>query len=270
MLAGLAMIAQVAQDAIGVLWPQQGEIDRENLPILYIKPLIASLEQVRSKLTPELLQNSQSFHSLATHNLGGSTYSFTDLLLTYLYHTEALIYSIALMQRESTSLYHRSSDFRRIEYLHHCLHAAKASIDNYLAFTPNQYAGMTMIIMMLFGQGMQFIYRLCVLEDPGWDRQLARETVDTVQCLEQAAQRLDAASYIAGSMGNRSVNKLFSKASSALRSSIPVWKTALEPQAQPPPAEVIGDFDMDQFAAGPALLDFSDVMWFEDTFPSWK
>ena len=127
-----------------------------------------------------------------------------------------------------------------------------------------------MILMMLFGQGMQFIYRLCVLEDSGWDREVARETVDAVQCLEEAAQRLEAASCIARSLGNGSTEKLFSKASSALRSSMPLWKNSLEPPSQPAHAEPIGDFDMEQFSAGPAMLDFSDVMWFENTFPSWQ
>ena len=150
------------------------------------------------------------------------------------------------------------------------MRAAKASIDSYLAIKPDQYAGMNMSLMMLFGQSVQFLYRLSILEDSGWDRDLARQTVDTVRCLEQGAERLEAASELAVLVDNGPAQKLFSRAASGLRSSIPIWRTALEQPVQPIATDIPGALNFDASTAGPALMDFSDVMWFEDTFPSWQ
>lgn len=127
-----------------------------------------------------------------------------------------------------------------------------------------------MSFMMIFGQSVQFLYRLSVLDDPGWDRDLARQTVDTVKCLQRGSEWLEIASEHARMAGNGPAQKLFTRAASGLKSSIPVWKTALEPHVQPVEAEVPGALNFATLTEAPALMDFSDVMWFEDTFPSWQ
>lgn len=133
------------------------------------------------------------------------------------------------MQQGPPTLYYRSCDFSRLEILHQCLHSAISTTETYLSFTPDQYSGVNIIFMLIFRHSTQLLYQLSLLEDPGWDRAWVRETIDVVNCIDQAAERLEVASDIAGSVDNGSAQHFYFQTAVGLRISIPAWRAALAP-----------------------------------------
>jgi hypothetical protein len=191
-----------------------------------------------------------------------------DVLLSYLYITEVLMYEIAFLPQGAPAS--RSNfNFKRLEYLNACLQSAKSSLDVFLSFEPLQYVGMSFPIILHFSYSIQILYRLSILEDPEWDRDVVRSTADVIWYLEQVAVKMGEVNealrleYIG--MGTTS----FARGAEAIRATIPLWNSVLErnangPTTSPQGAAQGGDGFPD---TGPANL--SDDSWFMDIFASW-
>lgn len=208
--------------------------------MLDITSLRMALDRVKVDLGPQLLQNSKyslvviqilKCYSLFSYQNNVVDYSNIGMLpesiLSYLYSTDTLICETVLSQRQPSSTY-QTLDSEQLRILCEGLLSAKSQIENYLSFRPEHYSGMDMALVMQFRHSVQMVYRLSLLDDPGWNRASVSNTVDVIDCLEQAAQRLEQASKITASTGNSAAHSVILKALTGLRASIPTQDAVLE------------------------------------------
>ncbi|KAK8041167.1 hypothetical protein PG994_014174 [Apiospora phragmitis] len=204
-LIALAKIARVSED---VARHFKGPEDREKVasPTIFVKALLDTLEQVKRGFSPEVLQN--------------------DVIMTNIRSTRILIYELAV-SHQPPSVY-SGLDYRRIEYLHACLQATKSYLDEFRVLDAASIPVCCSSVLFHFACTMKVLYRLLLLEDPGWDRVNARKEVDIIFYLEQAANKFEQAHQAAGIDNADSEGDLFKRAGAALRLTIPTWRAALD------------------------------------------
>lgn len=179
-----------------------------------------------------------------------------------------VIYELATFQATSA---HASYDFKRREYLYACLNATKAGLDAFLSVDVASYPGVSFSVMIQFSHSAQVLYRLSLLEDPGWDRTLVRQTADVVAYLRRASvktQEVHDMGYF--DFGGTSDN-MFEKAAAGLRSATGIWCATLDQvgavatrAAQPTTGVVMED------PLEPVLAEVLDDTWLTDMFVSWE
>ncbi|KAI1863722.1 uncharacterized protein JN550_009422 [Neoarthrinium moseri] len=244
-LVAITRIMGVADEAVRMA-SRPEDTDDSISPIFHIKGLEESLKQVKRDLPPDLLDN--------------------QTVTAQLRSTEVAIYELALSPQTSSSAY-KIQDYRRREYLQMCLESAKAFMDVFLQIEPAEYCGIPLWLMIQFAHCAQAIYRLSLLDDPGWDRSAVRQFVDVLEILERAAVRMTAAHEACGYSINGSDKGVFTRSAAALRATIPQWSAALEQVgaiAARPTARTNPDLPVD-----PMLIDFTDDTWLTDVFSSW-
>ncbi|KAK8137670.1 hypothetical protein PG984_003163 [Apiospora sp. TS-2023a] len=204
-LIALAKIAKVSED---VARNFKGPEDREKSvsPSIFVKAFLDSLEQVKQGFSPEVLQ-----HEVVTTNLKS---------------TRILIYELAI-SHQPPSVY-SGFEYRRIEYLHACLQATKEYLDKFSMLDAGSIPVCCSSVLFHFACTMKVLYRLLLLDDPGWDRVSARKEVDIVYYLEQAAGKFEEAHRVAGIDNDDSEGDLFKRGGVALRLTIPTWRAALD------------------------------------------
>jgi hypothetical protein len=192
----------------------------------------------------------------------------TEIIVSHLNTTKVVIYELATFQAPAA---HASYDFKRREYLYACLHASKAALDTFLSIEVATYPGVSFSIMIQFSHSCQVLYRLSLLEDPGWDRALVRQTADIIAYLERASaktQEVHDMGYF--DFGCTATENVFEKAAAGLRSATGIWNATLDQvgavasRAQPT-AGAIADDPME-----PVLAEILDDTWLTDMFVSWE
>ncbi|KAK6075904.1 heterokaryon incompatibility protein [Seiridium cupressi] len=217
-------------------------------PIFHIKALLASLQQVKGTFTADILEN--------------------YMVKAQLYSAEAVIYESATFQPPSESPF-KSLDYKRREYLHACLEAAKNFLDLFLTIEPEEYPGLPFWIMIEYAHSSQVVYRLSLLDDPGWDRSMVRQTADIIYYLEKVALNMDQAHDV-GDYSINGTDSLFTKAAASLRMTIPTWTANLEQVGAFTAAQISNSASRANEPNDPMLMDFTDDTWLTDMFASWE
>ena len=136
--------------------------------------------------------------------------------------TTILIYELATYH-QPPSVY-SGSEYKRIGYLHACLQATKSYLDHFHKFDAAAITVCCSSIMFHFACTMKVLYRLLLLEDPGWDRVEARKEVDIIYHLEQVAGKFEQAHLAAGFTDNEDTEgDIFKRGAAALRLTVPMW-----------------------------------------------
>lgn len=139
---------------------------------------------------------------------------------TYIY-----MYEVALYHPPNLPVSQPDMHLLRIDYLTACMFATKAALDNAIG---HSLIHMNMTSILGFSHAAQVLYKLCVLEYPGWDRALCRATVDVLWYFEQAALRMEQASAeLLEECGTGEAN-IYSQAGPAWRATAAIWKEGLE------------------------------------------
>ncbi|KAF1955828.1 hypothetical protein CC80DRAFT_548896 [Byssothecium circinans] len=167
-----------------------------------IRSLNQMLEQIQMGLTPEVLRN--------------------KLVLCYLHCTTIIIHEIAIFSPPEP-VSDPALDFQRISALTACLHACKATLE---AFTGLKMINTNMATVFAWTHAMQVLFRLSVLELPGWDRQMVRATADVLVYLSKAADMVEAGHEDIKKMSGGGENML-TGTSGAVRSTLGIWREHL-------------------------------------------
>jgi hypothetical protein len=180
------------------------------------------------------------------------------------------MYEAAFYQPPSSMISPPTFDFQRIEYLTACMYATKSALDT-IAATPMLY--MSMLSILGLSHAAQVLYRLSILDYPGWDRALCRATVDVLWYFEEYACNMERAdAHLKQEMGEKS-STLYSEAGPAWRGTALIWREGLEKAtvvARQEQTELGTDVvpDFDHFGImDPAWLSMSDDIWFSNLFP---
>lgn len=92
-------------------------------------------------------------------------------------------------------------DVTRIDLLYNCLHAVKGWFDEFFTFPIADYAGITFNVFCGLAIGFQTLYRLSVLDTPGWDRAAVRSTANLLDLLDRCADNIAQVPVVIGMDG---------------------------------------------------------------------
>ena len=148
------------------------------------------------------------------------------MVTTNIQSTTILIYELATYH-QPPSVY-SGFEYKRIEYLHMCLQVTKAYLERFHKLDAAAIAVCCSSVMFHFACAMKVLYRLLLLEDPGWDRVEARKEVDIVHHLEQVVDKFERAHMAAGIDNSDSEGDIFKRGAAALRLTVPIWRAALD------------------------------------------
>lgn len=135
---------------------------------------------------------------------------------------------------------------------------------------------MTMTQLLNFARCTHVLYRLSLTDDPAWDRKAIYSTIDLLDTMRRAADKM---LLVPSALGfDDAGDDMFTRSSANLKATIPIWGRAM---SQAGAIEV--GFPTDEASASevaiPAavgsgfdesiLQDFSDDAWMTDMFNSW-
>lgn len=120
-------------------------------------------------------------------------------------------------------------DIPRLEVLRSCLDAIKRSLDVFFYYPPAKYVGLPFAFMCHLSHTVQMLYRLSMLEEPGWDRTAVRREVDVTSVLHRTADLLGSVADAAGLVSGRSCTDvdIFTRGAATMRSTASLWGSAL-------------------------------------------
>ncbi|KAI6778277.1 putative zn 2cys6 transcription factor protein [Emericellopsis cladophorae] len=182
-------------------------------PGVHVKTLRGSLETMKSATPPEVLEN--------------------KYVVSHLSAVEAMIYELAL---HHTPLTNNWVAMTRTTALTSCLAAAARCMDNFLAFTPAQVSGHASPIHLHFSAMTHIIYRLCLQDDPCWDRAQILQTVDLLGTLERAAVLYGAVPAAVGLVTDE--DDVYTRGSEMIRGAVIGWRRTFEEVGALTPSEV--------------------------------
>jgi hypothetical protein len=135
-----------------------------------------------------------------------------------------------------------------------CLETCRTCTEYYLSLDFLRIGGP---IKLLFGYCIKVIFQLATFQDPVWNTEVVRETVDLLGLLERCAVAADRANTtLRDETGEDSV---FSMAAKTLRETAPQWKvpgSTVESGNVAVLQDCMGDGGMDM-----SMMDFSDNFW---------
>ncbi|CAM1508658.1 Fc.00g055060.m01.CDS01 [Cosmosporella sp. VM-42] len=127
-------------------------------PAFYINALQVKLDQAKSYISPQLLQD--------------------GALNAAVYSTELSISGLALSK-------HHAPIIERLEYLYTCLRTVKSALDSFFKIPLTDYPGISFPYFTQLARYIAVLYKLSTLDDPSWDKCLVRSTVDVIQVMDQ-------------------------------------------------------------------------------------
>ena len=222
--------------------------------VFYLNALQAQLEAFKVNVHPDIQRNGKEKSAIVLSD--ALTANHTDIWLLHLYSTEVRIYDIALSKAPIDL---NSSGFQRIDSLYACLEATKNWFRVFLDFPPALYVGLSIPTFTQMGRCIVSLFRLVTLEDPVWDRGLARETANLSHILEQIIQRFSQVKSVADLDRSASEDEdIFSRTAGTLRSTKTWWdaKLAAELANGIVPEETMGEANTELF----------DDVWLRDIF----
>ncbi|KAH7313720.1 hypothetical protein B0I35DRAFT_435725 [Stachybotrys elegans] len=238
-LAAIAKIVTVAGDAAKLTWCDAQSNENVAPPALFAKGLLWSLSQVTSTLGHKVVSN--------------------KVVSFYLHSAEALITEKILFQNPTSSV---NCDTTRLEALGTCLKAAKQCIETFLSLDATELIGVSSPAMMHLSHSLQTIYRLSLLEEPGWDRVATRKAADVLFYLERVADKFDQVAHLDGR------NSMFFKLVDTLKATSAIWSATLNRPSDvlmvsPPSQPMDGSLDIN-------AMGFIDDSWFTQSLSPWN
>ncbi|KAK7959813.1 uncharacterized protein PG986_004667 [Apiospora aurea] len=141
----------------------------------YLKAFRSSLDSAKSSIPPNLQSDA--------------------ILLGHVYFAELSILELALSQETPST--------QRVDCLYTCLRVVRAAIDNFLALPPAENPAKPFPCFVHQARYIKAAVNLSTLEDPAWDKGLARQTVDVLQFLDQVITDIQSISAVGGGGGDR-------------------------------------------------------------------
>ncbi|KAL3464601.1 hypothetical protein BJX64DRAFT_275790 [Aspergillus heterothallicus] len=147
----------------------EGVDDRTNAgaPLsFYLKGLQSEVDDIRAQMPPELHQNS--------------------IVLSHLYYAEMVIHETAVLKSPSPD---QGIDLSHLDHLYACLSALRQRFEIFLSLPVVAYLSLPVTTLMHTAHSMVALFRLSILEYPGWDTVVVRQTADLLSLTRQIADK---------------------------------------------------------------------------------
>ncbi|KAI0160957.1 putative C6 transcription factor [Hypoxylon sp. FL1284] len=233
------------------------------LPIsIYVKSFHNQLEELRASLSPELSQDGV----LITHIY------YIELCINETLHTANSNEPLLATPGNSSSA--NNAGYERVECLWRSVNAIKSWFEIFFTFSPQTTAGHSFLLRAQLARCIVILFRLSTLDDPSWDRQAVRNTVDFCLVLDRLCGKLDVASQEIGEQSGEDIYAQFSKLMRSFRG----WAATKIAPEEPPAAAAAAAADPSWSYAGTTpnvgygmmdgnplmMMDFGHEKWFEE------
>lgn len=105
----------------------------------------------------------------------------SETILLYLANAELAIHEVTI---QAPPLSH-SPELHRLQSLCTSLRAAKTWLDIWLSIPPDQYMDISFTMFFQFSLALVSLYKLSTLDDPAWDKNMVRDTVNILEILDR-------------------------------------------------------------------------------------
>jgi hypothetical protein len=151
-------------------------------PYFYLKAIQAKLDVIKSSIPTHLQIDGQS-HTFTRRNSGTQHSVFRKsiviILLDAIYYTELTILEPGLSLPQDTQTP------QRVEVLYTCLQTLKAATENFLTLPQTEDPALPFPLFVRLAWYIKVLVTLLTLNDPTWDMNLARQTVDVLRFVDQ-------------------------------------------------------------------------------------
>lgn len=90
---------------------------------------------------------------------------------------------------------------QRVEYLYTCLQVVKAAMENFLKIPRTEYPVASFSLFVQLARYIKILVVLSTLNDPTWDTNVVRQTVDVLQFVDQVLSNIQLASVVTCGQG---------------------------------------------------------------------
>jgi len=159
-------------------WDPESE-SRHPPPIYFVKAMQLQLQNISRSLPAHLQTN--------------------KVLLLHTYGAEVIIKEgILTSQRSKEQQSSTLSNLQRLEGLNSIVIALERWFDAYFDIPMIDWIGVPFCVHFQFGHSIMLLFKLNILDEPGWDPEELRKRIDLLEVLERGAQRLDDISKVRG------------------------------------------------------------------------
>lgn len=112
--------------------------------------------------------------------------------------------------------------FQKVDYLYICLSTVKLAFENFFKIPSDEYHGISFPLFTQLARYLIVLSKLSTLNDPAWDTNLAKSTVDVLQVIDQLINNIQ---HAKAADGEESVGGLLDK-STGIFTSVRSWCAA--------------------------------------------
>lgn len=179
-------------------------------------------------------------------------------------HTRICLYEIAIQPPNKSS---EGSTITQLDHLYTCLQAVKEFFDLLLSSPPATFISLPLPILVQISHTLNSLFRLSILDCPGWDKTVVRSTVDLLSIAERLAVQLGQVAQSAGIDNAGSDDDSFSISARDMLKLRAAWASRMADSGQPATETVerpsIPNTEMgymDNFLAWPESIWFTDPL----------
>ncbi|KAF2812287.1 uncharacterized protein BDZ99DRAFT_439292 [Mytilinidion resinicola] len=181
-------------------------------------------------------------------NLSGNVQH--EVVLLHLHSTALYISELGILKSAASA---NNTDFQDVECLYASLRSLKSWLDIFFTIPPARYTGIPFSIFSQFMRCLVVLYRLSAIDDPGWDKQVARNTYNVAEVLRMVSTNLLASD----------VYPRYAETFNATRER---WEAKLAALSINTAAPVVPETDLEM----PNLsMDLPENWWVSDVFSAW-
>jgi hypothetical protein len=178
----------------------EGNEQRNPTP-LFIKTMEVQLQKVKDAIPAEVLGN--------------------RAVMLHYWHTQIKIHEVALVKSPD-------SDYQRIDNLFTALKAIKNWHDLFYSITAQEYTSVPFSIFSQCGHSLTVLLKLAIFEDPAWDQQFVRHTVDLTAVTDNMLKRMQEAADILSVGGRKDEYSMFIKGMTVIQCMRAGWASKFE------------------------------------------
>ena len=197
----------IAQRALSVR-DSEGEMSAEAAASMYIKVLQSQLDDLKVSMASNLPRIGKCNGKTSRIS------SKTGMITANAHYVELCISESTRLATLQTPL--ETTSMEQIESMWKNLHAVKSWFDAFYTIPPAEYVGFPFFVWFQLVRCVVIAKHLSTFEDPAWDAQTARETVDVLAMMDWLAEKAEQASREAG---EQSDDHVFSHVSRMMRQS---------------------------------------------------
>ncbi|KAI2638625.1 hypothetical protein GGS21DRAFT_509197 [Xylaria nigripes] len=193
---------------------------------IYIKYFLQGLQSIKDSMPQNLWDN-----RLATSLIMSAEVTITDLPF---YNPTHSGYMLDLHTRPGAQSDFRQIDIGRVEASFAVLQTTATFLKHFLTFELPDLLGFSFPVLLSFFRALQILYRLRLLDCPGWDHSAVSESIDMLAVVDLMANRYGQLSNLYGFLAetdadDNEVTNFYVKCSKMLRATLSVWRAHFGP-----------------------------------------